>query len=62
MVPDEHLGVHTVAEVELHLDEEQETVAPTPESLQALVHDRLGAAAVPREVLLSSPGRPPAPR
>ena len=62
MVPDEHLGVHTVAEVELHIDEEQETVAPTPESLQALVHDRLGAAAVPREVLLSSPGRPPAPR
>ncbi len=30
--------------------------APTGEELRALVRDRLGAASVPHEVLLSGPG------
>ena len=54
VVPDERFGVRTVAEVTL--EPSAETV-PGAEELRALVRDRLGAAAVPREVRLSSPGR-----
>lgn len=60
-VPDERVGVSTVAEVELRTAGAGEP-APGPEELRALVRDRLGAAAVPREVRLSSPGRSPVPR
>lgn len=50
-VPDSRFGVRTVAEVELTAGCTG-SPAPTPEELRALVRDRLGAASVPREVLL----------
>lgn len=56
MVPDARFGVRTVAEVELTAGLET-AAAPTPEALRAMVRDHLGAAAVPREVRLSSPAR-----
>ena len=58
-VPDERFGVRTVADVELAASPAG-APDPGPEELRALVRDRLGAAAVPREVHLSSPGRSPA--
>lgn len=54
-VPDERSGVRTVAEVALRLPRHGDA-APTGEELRALVRDRLGAASVPHEVLLSGPG------
>lgn len=56
MVPAAPTGVRTVAEVELGVTATG-AAAPTPEALRAMVRDQLGAAAVPGEVLLSSPGR-----
>lgn len=55
MVPDARFGVRTIAEVELAATAEGAAM-PTPETLRALVRDRLGAAAVPREVRFSDPG------
>jgi len=55
VVPDARFGVRTLAEVELAALPPG-VPAPTPQSLRALVHDRLGAAAVPREVRVGSPG------
>lgn len=52
VVPDARFGVRTRAVVLL---EPTAQPAPSPEELRALVRDRLGAAAVPREVVLSSP-------
>jgi O-succinylbenzoic acid--CoA ligase len=49
VVPDARFGVRTVAEVRL-APPAPGTVAPGAEELRALVRDRLGAAAVPREV------------
>lgn len=70
VVPDERFGVRTIAEVQLEegVEARADDVAPggsrppSAEELRALVHDRLGAASVPREVRfvgdrLSSPGR-----
>ena len=54
-VPDERSGVRTIAEVALHVPTDG-AAAPTGEELRALVRDRLGAASVPHEVLLSGPG------
>lgn len=53
VVPDARFGVRTRAVVQL---EPEARPAPGAEELRALVRDRLGAAAVPREVVLSSPG------
>ncbi|NMA76948.1 MAG: long-chain fatty acid--CoA ligase [Actinomycetales bacterium] len=54
VVPDERFGVRTIAEVTL---EPSAGAPPRAQELRALVRDHLGAAAVPREVLLSSPAR-----
>ena len=67
LMPDARHGVRTLAEVTL-APPAPGTVPPGAEELRALVRDRLGAAAVPREVrfvggegaapeMLSSPGR-----
>lgn len=54
VVEDERFGARTVAEV---TPSPGEAAVPTGQELRSLVRDRLGAAAVPREVvLLSSPG------
>src|SRR5699024_1415146 len=53
VVPDARFGGRTRAVVQL---EPEARPAPGAEELRALVRDRLGAAAVPREVVLSSPG------
>ncbi|MGO3208704.1 MAG: AMP-binding protein, partial [Brachybacterium sp.] len=54
VVPDERFGVRTVVEVQVAGAERG--TAPRAEELRALVRDRLGAASVPREVLLRSSG------
>ncbi|GAA4524739.1 AMP-binding protein [Brachybacterium paraconglomeratum] len=54
VVPDDRFGVRTVAEVRL-LGAAAGT-APGTEELRALVRDQLGAASVPREMLLSTEG------
>lgn len=51
VVPDDRFGVRTIAEVRVAGAEAGR--APSAEELRALVRDRLGAASVPREVLLS---------
>lgn len=52
LVEDQRFGTRTLAEVTVA----DAATAPGPEELRALVRDRLGAAAVPREVvLLTSP-------
>lgn len=51
VVPDDRFGVRTIAEVRVAGPEAGR--APSAEELRALVRDRLGAASVPREVLLS---------
>lgn len=63
VVEDARLGARTVAEVTLDPSLSPEDAAAlqadalSPAALRALVRDRLGAAAVPREVRFSSPGR-----
>lgn len=53
VVPDDRFGSRTIAEV-TYADVLPASGAPRPEELRALVRDRLGAAAVPREVRISS--------
>ncbi|MDN5600243.1 MAG: AMP-binding protein [Brachybacterium sp.] len=54
-VPDDRFGVRTVAEVELAVRADG-IPAPSSDELRALIRDRLGAASVPHDVLLSDPG------
>lgn len=60
VVPDVRFGVRTVAEVGL-APASPGTAPPGAEELRALVRDRLGAAAVPREVRLLPAGDADAP-
>lgn len=52
VVTDDSLGRHTVAELDLN---EHAPEAMNPHGTRALVQDRLGAASVPREVVLHRP-------
>lgn len=52
-VPDARFGLRTIAEVELG-ELPAGVDPPTAEELRALVHDRLGPAAVPRQIFLST--------
>ncbi len=54
MVPDARFGVRTLAEVVL-APAAADAVPPSAEELRTLVRDRLGAAAVPREVRVLPP-------
>ncbi|GAA1488321.1 AMP-binding protein [Brachybacterium sacelli] len=56
VVHDPRVGSRTIAEVTL-AHAVTSNASPGPEELRALVRDRLGAASVPREVRISSPGR-----
>ena len=60
VVPDERFGVRTLAEVSLS-PAAPGTVPPGAEELRALVRDRVGAAAVPREVRIAGDGEPESP-
>ncbi|MEO2095623.1 MAG: hypothetical protein ABGX90_00520 [Brachybacterium sp.] len=55
VVPDARFGVRTLAEMVL-APAAADTVPPSAEELRTLVRDRLGAAAVPREVRFLPPG------
>lgn len=54
IVPDEELGRRTIAHVTLEPETDQ---LITPPGMQALVHDLLGASAMPQEVRISTPER-----
>ncbi|WP_114856009.1 AMP-binding protein [Brachybacterium sp. YJGR34] len=54
-VPDARAGVRTLAEV--LVDGSTDRPRPGEDEIRALVRDRLSAAAMPREVRISSPGR-----